>query len=391
LKDTAAPFYYETTSDSTGLFWFNLPTTAWDPLYEQEREPAIYNIVVSKDGYVTDFKSVEVSSTSVSWYDKNGNVSDGNFTLGTTGTEISGTVTNGSSDIQGAAVRAFDTDFKGTLVKVGVGTTDTSGDYTLPTLLSGRTYVVSASKSNYTIKSNNVSATTSSNDYTLQQANGSTVVSYTVQLRYNPADNLYDKGWSMVSIPLNVDADTPLPVLLYDLDDKWMQVTRLKPGTGFTPPGHAAGGAWEIYPNSPFSTTTDNVFTLHETTYNGDPFRYGYWVKVTGNTTEQTYNWVIVGTPNTQKTIHLKAGWNLVGLATQTNNQDFTGGGPITFSPNSVLQIWSYDAYAAGDAALGDHWYAYIVGGYQSSGFTVMKVGLAYYVYVSQSCTLTYA
>ena len=125
LKDTAAPFYYETTSDSTGLFWFNLPTTAWDPLYEQEREPAIYNIVVSKDGYVTDFKSVEVSSTSVTWYDKNGNVSDGNFTLGTTGTEISGTVTNGSSGIQGAAVRAFDTDFKGTLVKVGVGTTDT--------------------------------------------------------------------------------------------------------------------------------------------------------------------------------------------------------------------------------------------------------------------------
>jgi hypothetical protein len=391
LKDTAAPFFYETTSDSTGLFWFNLPTTAWDPLYEQEREPAIYNIVVSKDGYVTDFKTVEVSSTSVNWNDKTGGVSDGNFTLGTTGTDISGTVTDGSSGIQDAAVRAYDTDYKGTLVKVGVGTTDASGDYALPTLLSGRTYVVSASKSNYTVKSNNVSATTSSNDYTLQQANGSTVISYTVQLRFNPADNLCDKGWNMVSVPLNVDANTPLPVLLFELDDKWMQITRLKPGTGFTPPGHAAGGAWEIYPNSPFSSTTDNVFTLHETTYNGDPYRYGYWVKVTGNTTEQTYNWVIVGTPNTQKTINLKAGWNLVGLATQTNNQNFTGGGSIIFSPDSVMKIWSYDAYGAGDAALGDHWYAYIKLGYQSPGFTVMKIGLAYYVYVSQNCTMTYA
>ncbi|MBU7026360.1 MAG: carboxypeptidase regulatory-like domain-containing protein [Theionarchaea archaeon] len=391
LKNSAAPFYYETTSDAQGHFYFNLPSTAWDPLYEQEREPSIYNIVVSKDGYVTEFKSVEITSITVTWYDKDGSVTDGNFTLGTTGTDISGTVTNGSSGIQDATVRAYDTDHKGTLVKVGSATTDASGDYTLPTLLSGRTYVVSARKSNYTIKTNNVSATTSSNNYTLQQVDGSSVISYTVQLRYNPADNLYDVGWNMVSIPLNVDPNTPLPVLLFDIDDKWMQVTRLKPGTGFTPPGHAAGGAWEIYPNSPFTTTTDNVFTLHETTYNGQPYRYGYWVKVAGNTSEQTYNWVIVGTPNTNKSITLRAGWNLAGLATQTNNQSFTSGGQISFSPNSVLQIWSYDAYAAGDPQLGDHWYAYIIGGYQSSGFTVMKVGLAYYVYVSQECTMTYA
>jgi hypothetical protein len=130
---------------------------------------------------------------------------------------------------------------------------------------------------------------------------------------------------------------------------------------------------------------------LHETTYGGQPYRYGYWLKVTGNSTEQTYNWVVVGTPNTTKTIRLKAGWNLVGLATQTNNQTFTSGGQITFSPNSVLQIWSYDAYSPGDSQLGDHWFAYIIGGYQSSGFTVMKVGLAYYVYVSQDCTMSYA
>jgi hypothetical protein len=389
LKDSAAPFYYETVSDGSGNFYFNVPTTAWDPMYEQEREPAVYNIVVSKDGYVTDFKTVEVSSTTTTWYDKAGSVSDGNFVLGTTGIDIAGTVSDGSAGIQSAAVRAFDTDYKGDLVKVAVATTDGSGDYTLSTVLSGRTYVVSASKSSYTIKSTNVSGSTSSNNYTLQAVNGSTVISYTVQLRFNPADSLYDKGWNMVSIPLNVDADTPLPVLLYDLDDKWMQFTRLKPGTGFTPPGHASGGAWEIYPNSPFSTGTDNVFTLHETTYNGQPYRYGYWIKVTGNSTEQTYNWVIVGTPNTQKTIRLRAGWNLVGLATQTNNQNFITG--ITFTPSSVLQIWSYDAYATGDTALGDHWYAYLVGGYQSPGFTVMKLGLAYYVYVSQDCDMAYA
>jgi hypothetical protein len=390
LKDSQAPYYYETTSDTQGHFYFNLPSTAWDPLYEQEREPALYNIVVLKDGYAADFKTVEVSSLTVMWYDKAGNVSDGNFTLGTTGTEISGTVTDGSSGIQNAAVRAFDTDFKGTLVKVARTTTDASGDYDLGVLLSGRTFVVSASKSNYTVKSNNVSATTTSNNYTLQQADGSSVISYSVQLRYNPGDNLYDIGWNMVSVPLNVDADTPLPVLMYDIDDKWLQVTRLKPGTGFTPPGHAAGGAWEIYPNSPFTSTTDNVFTLHETTYSGQNYRYGYWVKVAGNSTEQTYNWVVVGTPNTAKTITLRAGWNLVGLASQTNNQAFTNGGQITFSPNSVLQIWSYDAYSPGDSQLGDHWFAYIIGGYQSSGFTVMKIGLAYYVYVSQDCTMTY-
>lgn len=391
LKNSAAPYYYETTSDAQGRFSFNLPSTAWDPLYEQEREPAIYNIVVSKDGYVTQFKSVEVTSLTVTWYDKIGGVTDGTLTLGTTGTDISGTVTDGSSGIQDVNVRAFDTDYKGTLVKVGSATTDASGGYTLPVLLSGRTYVVSASKANYTIKSNSVSASTSSNNYTLQQADGSTVITYTVKLRFNPADNLYDKGWNMVSVPLNVDANTPLAVLLYDLDDKWLQVTRLKPGTGFTPPGHAAGGAWEIYPNSPFSTTADNVFTLHETTYGGQNYRYGYWVKVNGNSTEQTYNWVVVGTPNTNKTITLKAGWNLVGLASQTNNQVFTSGGQISFSPYSVLQIWSYDAYSAGDSNLGDHWFAYIIGGYQSSGFTAMKIGLAYYVYVSQDCTMTYA
>jgi hypothetical protein len=389
LKDTAAPYYYETTSDSNGDFYFNLPTTAWDPLYEQEREPALFNIVVSKDGYVTDFKTVEVSSTGVNWYDKDANVSDGNFSLGTSGTEISGTVTDGSSGIQGAAVRAFDTDYKGSLVKVAAATTHSSGDYSLTILLSGRTYVVSASKSTYTIKSNNVAGSTTSNNYTLDQADGSTVVSYTVQLRFNPADNLYDEGWNMVSVPLNVDSNTPLPVLMYDLDDKWMQITRLKPGTGFTPPGHAAGGAWEIYPNSPFASTTDDVFTLHETTYNGQPYRYGYWIKVNGNSTEQTYNWVVVGTPNTQKSIYLRAGWNLVGLASQTNNQNFITG--ITFSPDSVLQVWLYDAYTDGDPQLAPHWYAYIVGGYQSPGFTVMKIGKAYYVYVSQACTMSYA
>jgi hypothetical protein len=81
----------------------------------------------------------------------------------------------------------------------------------------------------------------------------------------------------------------------------------------------------------------------------------------------------------------------LVGLASQTNNQVFTSGGQISFSPYSVLQIWSYDAYSAGDSNLGDHWFAYIIGGYQSSGFTAMKIGLAYYVYVSQDCTMTYA
>ncbi|KYK37615.1 MAG: hypothetical protein AYK18_09530 [Theionarchaea archaeon DG-70] len=390
LKDSAAPYYYATTSDSTGLFWFNLPTTAWDPMYEQEREPALYNIVVSKDGYVTDFKTVEVSSSGVNWYDKDGSVTDGNFTLGTTGTDISGTVTDGSSDLQDVTVRAFDTDYKGTLVKVGIAVTDASGDYDLPLLLSGRTYIISASKSNYTIKTNNVSATTSSNDYTLQQADGSSVISYTIKLRYNPADTLYDKGWNMVSIPLNVDGNTPLPVLLFNLDDKWIQITRLEPGTGFTPPGHALGGAWEIYPNSPFSTTTDDVFTMHETTFGGNPYRYGYWIKVNGNTTDETYNWVVVGTPNTTKTIGLKAGWNLIGLATQTNNQNFTGSGTISFSPNSVLQIWSYDAYSAGDSSLAAHWFAYIVVGYQSTGFTVMKIGLAYYVYVSQDCTMSY-
>jgi hypothetical protein len=34
LKNSAAPFFYETTSDTNGHFYFNLPTTAWDPLYE---------------------------------------------------------------------------------------------------------------------------------------------------------------------------------------------------------------------------------------------------------------------------------------------------------------------------------------------------------------------
>jgi hypothetical protein len=391
LKDAAAPFFYETISDGNGHFYFNVPTTAWDPLYEQEREPAIYNIVVSKDGYVTLFKSVEVTGTQATWYDKDGSASDGSFTLGTTGTEISGTVSDGTSGVNAATVRAYDTDYKGTLVKVGSTTADASGNYALPKLLTGRTYIVSARKTNYTVKSNNVSATTTSNNYTLQQVDGSAVITQTIQLRFNPADNLFDKGWNMVSIPVNVDPNTPLPVLLYEIDDRWMQITRLKPGTGFTPPGHAAGGAWEVYPNSPLASGTDSVFILHETTYNTQPFRYGYWIKVKGDTTEQTYNWVIVGTPNTQKTIQLRAGWNLVGLATLTNNQSFANGGQISFSPSSVLQIWSYDAYTAGDPQLGDHWYAYIIGGYQSTGFTVMKIGMAYYVYVSQDCTMSYA
>ena len=391
LKDAAAPFFYETISDGNGHFYFNVPTTAWDPLYEQEREPAIYNIVVSKDGYVTLFKSVEVTGTQATWYDKDGSASDGSFTLGTTGTEISGTVSDGTSGVNAATVRAYDTDYKGTLVKVGSTTADASGNYALPKLLTGRTYIVSARKTNYMVKSNNVSATTTSNNYTLQQVDGSAVITQTIQLRFNPADNLFDKGWNMVSIPVNVDPNTPLPVLLYEIDDRWMQITRLKPGTGFTPPGHAAGGAWEVYPNSPLASGTDSVFILHETTYNTQPFRYGYWIKVKGDTTEQTYNWVIVGTPNTQKTIQLRAGWNLVGLATLTNNQSFANGGQISFSPSSVLQIWSYDAYTAGDPQLGDHWYAYIIGGYQSTGFTVMKIGMAYYVYVSQDCTMSYA
>jgi hypothetical protein len=391
LKDSTAPYYYETTSDGDGHFYFNLPTTSWDPLWEQEREPSTYNIVVLKDGYAAQFKTVEVENSSVTWYDRSGGGTNGNFTLGTSGTDISGTVTDGTSALQGTVVRAFDTDFKGTLVKLARAVTDASGDYQLGLLPSGRTYIVSASKSNYTIKSNNVSTNTSSNDYVLQQADGSSVISYTIPLRFNPADNLYDIGWNMVSIPLNVDADTPLPVLLYDIDEKWMQITRLKPGTGITPPGHAAGGAWEIYPNSPLATDTADVFTMHETTFNGDSYRYGYWIKVEGNTTEQTYNWVIVGTPNTQKTIDLKAGWNLIGLASQTDDQTFPNGVQITFSPDYVLQIWSYDAYGAGDAALGDHWYAYVEGGYQSPGFTLMKLGHAYYVYVSQDCTMTYA
>jgi hypothetical protein len=392
IKDSAAPYFYETISDSGGNFYFNLPTTSWDPMYEQEREPSVYNIVVSKDGYVVQFKTVEVSSVTVTWYDNTGGVSDGNFTLGTTGTDISGTVTDGTSGIQNATVRAYEVDSMGSLVKLARATTDASGDYTLGTLPAGRTFIVTASKANYTIKSNNVSATTSSNNYTLQQADGSSVISYTIKLRYNPADNLYDKGWNMVSIPLNVDSNTPLAALLYDLDEKWMQMTRLRPGTGFTPPGHASGGAWEIYPNSPSASGTDNVFTMHETTYNAQPYRYGYWIKVTGNSTDETYNWVIIGTPNTSKTIQLRAGWNLVGLATQTNNQSFTNGGQITFSPpGALLQIWSFDAYAAGDTQLGTHWYAYIISGYQSTGFTVMKIGLAYYVYVSQDCTMSYA
>ncbi|MBU7033977.1 MAG: carboxypeptidase regulatory-like domain-containing protein, partial [Theionarchaea archaeon] len=391
LKDSAAPYFYETISDTNGNFYFNLPTTSWDPLYEQEREPSLYNIVVSKDGYVVQFKTVEVSSLTVTWYDTAGGVSDGNFTLGSTGTDISGTVTDGSSGIQSVAVRAYDTDYKGSLVKVGSATTDASGDYALNSLPTGRTYVVSASKANYTIKSNNVSATTSSNNYTLQQADGSSVITYTIKLRYNPADTLYDQGWNMVSIPLNVDANTPLAVLMYEHDEKWMQMTRLRPGTGFTPPGHASGGAWQIYPNSPFASGTDNVFTLHETAYNSQPYRYGYWIKVAGNSAEITYDWVVIGTPNTQKTIQLRAGWNLIGLATQTNNQTFNNGGQITFSPTALLQVWSFDAYGAGDTQLGTHWYAYVVSGYQSSGFTVMKIGLAYYVYVSQDCTMSYA
>lgn len=391
LKESAVPYYYETTSDSTGHFYFNVPTTAWDPLYEQEREPATYNIVVSKDGYITEFKTVQVTSASTTWYAKNGSTTDGIFTLTTTGIDISGTVSDGTSGIADAAVRAYDTDFKGNLVKVASALTNATGAYTLSKVPSGRTYKVSASKTNYTVKTATVSATTSSNNYTLQQADGSTVQTYTIQLRFNPADNLFDKGWNMVSLPLNVDTATPLPVLLYDLDDKWMQVTRLKPGTGFTPPGHASGGAWEIYPNSPYSTGTEGVFTTNDTTFGGQPYRYGYWIKVRGDSTEQTYNWVIVGTPNTQKTIRLKAGWNLIGLGSLTNDQSFTNGGQISFSPNSVLQIWSYNAYAAGDAALGAHWYAYVVGGYQSSGFTLMKIGLAYYVYVSQDCTMSYA
>ncbi len=395
LKDSTAPYFYGGTSDSSGHFSFNVPITAWDPMYEQVRGPALYNVVVSKDGYTTDFKTAKVDGTTsatTTWYDKAGSTSDGNFTLTTTGIEVSGTVTDGTTDIANADVRAYDTDFKGDLVKVGSAVTDASGEYTLPKLVSGRTYKIAASKTNYyTIKTNIVSATTTTNDYTLQQANGGTVLTTTIRLRFNPGDNAYDKGWNMVSIPLNVDANTPLPVLLYDIDERWMQVTRLKPGTGFTPPGHASGGAWEIYPNSPFTTGAEGIFTSHDTTYGGQPYRYGYWVKVTGDSAEQTYNWVVVGTPNTQKTIRLKAGWNLIGLASQTPDQTFTNGGDISFSPNKVLQIWSYDAYSAGDTSLGTHWFAYVINGYHSPGFTLMKLGLAYYVYVAEDCTMAYA
>lgn len=388
LKDSSAPLFYQTTSDVNGYFSFSLPYTAYDPFYEQDREPALYNIVVSKSGYATDFKSVKVASTQVTWYNKAGSTTDGIFNMSSSGIAVSGTVESGGSGLSAAAVRAFDLDYKGNLVKVGEANTDGNGDYALPTLLSGRQYWISASKLHYMVKTNVVSAATTSNDYNLLLVDDSSVVEVTIPLRYNPQDSLYDLGWNMVSISVETDANTPIPVLLYDLDEVYQQITRLRPGTGFTPPGHASGGAWEIYPNSYYATGTDQVFRMRETTYDGNPYRYGYWVKVKG-TAEATHNWMIAGTPNTQKTIRLKAGWNLIGLGTQTNNQTFANG-QITFSPNSVLQIWSYDAYSAGDSQLGTHWSAYVFGGYHSPGFTVMKIGLAYYVYVSQDCTMTY-
>ncbi|MCD6467077.1 MAG: hypothetical protein J7L10_04035, partial [Methanomicrobia archaeon] len=171
-------------------------------------------------------------------------------------------------------------------------------------------------------------------------------------------------GWNLISLPLIIDENVPVPAIFYSIEGKYTTLEYWDPDSG-------SNGEYKCYRVNP---TTMNDFVRFK------QFK-GYWIYVTSSAVLR-----ISGiADNSQKTIHLKKGWNLIGYVFTVNKNSATVMTPLS----KIAYGWRLQgAYGTGQ------WYFFDPNNYYSwytanPKDNTLRPGYGYWIYATEDFTLT--
>ncbi len=276
------------------------------------------------------------------------------FTVDTSTGSIDGTVESGGSPLVGATVVAYYYDSNDKVIEAAK-TNTTVGGY----------YILSGLDPSY----NPYDVACYMEDYKAEAKEGVTVnAGGTITEDFDlEAGTHYDitlqSGWNLVSFPLVIDETVPVPALLNSIEGDYEKLAQW----------NANSDVFEYYYVNPTATDPNEFVKCKQ-------FK-GYWIKTTSSTTLR-----ISGVQdNTQKSMQLKKGWNLIGYVFTVNKNSVTKLSPVS----KVAYGWRLDTTPSPD-----QWY-FLDPNNNYPTYTdnpkdnTLRPGYGYWIYATEDFTLT--
>ncbi|RLF93900.1 hypothetical protein DRN45_04435, partial [Thermococci archaeon] len=261
---------------------------------------------------------------------------------------VSGTVTTGGTTPLGdVIIMAFIIEDWGRIEKVGETTSLANGTFLLSPLPSGVAMDIAFYKQGYKADSLHItlSAGEALTGQTMDLEAGTT---YTIPLK---------TGWNLISLPLIIDEDTPIPAIFYPIEGKYTRIHLWDASSGY-------------YVN--YRVTPD---VTHQNEFKYMKMNIGYWVYAT-----EDVNFVLSGVQNNgAKSVTLYHGWNMMGYAFTVSKTISTA---ITANYDKLNLMWRWNA-VTDTYELFDPW------GRFTNQFTTFTPGYGYWVYAEEDTTIT--
>jgi len=337
------------------------PTFDWDPFsgatsytIEVDDTPDFSSLVINQGSLsATDYTpTTPLPDKTGYWWRVQANNSGWSevwyFYVDTEAGSVSGTVTTGgTTPLGGVIIMAYIIEDWGRIEKVGEATSLANGTFLLSPLPSGVAMDIAFYKQSY--KADSLHITLSANQVlTGQTMNLEAGTTYTLPLKI---------GWNLISLPLIIDEDTPIPAIFYPIEGKYTRIHLWDASSGY-------------YVN--YRVTPD---LTHQNEFKYLKMDVGYWVYATEDT-----NFVLSGLQNTSaRNVHLYHGWNMMGYAFNTSKTISTA---VTANYNKINLMWRRNA-VTDTYELFDPW------GRFTNQFTTFTPGYGYWVYADEDTTIT--
>lgn len=343
-----------TITDQTPTFKWYAFTSATSYTIEVDDTPDFSSTVINHNaGLNTEYTpTTNLTDKTGYWWRVKANNSGWSevwyFYVDTTAGSVSGTVTTGGTTPLGdVIIIAYIIEDWGRIEKVGETTSLVNGTFLLSPLPSGVAMDIAFYKQSY--KADSLHITLSAGQHlTGQTMNLEAGTTYTLQLKI---------GWNLISLPLIIDEDTPIPAIFYPIEGKYTRIHLWDASSGY-------------YVN--YRVTPD---LTHQNEFKYLKMDVGYWVYAT-----EDANFVLSGLQNTSaRNVHLYHGWNMMGYAFNTSKTISTA---VTANYNKINLMWRWNA-VSDDYELFDPW------GRFTNQFTTFTPGYGYWVYADEDTTIT--
>ena len=295
---TTPTFLWTTAPAATGDYEIQVSTT-----HEFNPGDIVFDHTTSNTWYTTQVGEALIDGNTYYWRVRRGTYpwSDTwHFTVDTSTASVSGTVTSGGSSLEGATVVAYYYDSNKKIYEACKTSTVTNGYYELSGLDPSHTYDIACYMEDYkadAILNVSVSAGTPTTNVDFDLEHGT---HYDINLH---------AGWNLISLPLIIDENVPIPAILNSIEGNYEELASWD----------AVTQNFEYYYVDPASVPTVNDFVRLKQ-FNG------YWIKVTSSTVLRVSGIA----DNSQKTIHLKKGWNLIGYVFTVTKNSVTAMTPLS-------------------------------------------------------------